>query len=251
MLKLEKTSSLTNLTIRWREREHFFEPRLLQAFTIALLLHCGAMLIFHIAPINFSSTFRFPPIQVVSDVPTPALVLIDPLLYDEMGPPPPRFIPTLDWITLPPPLTWLPVELPDRQAFQFLEERLWPSWVPLPPKSLEKPLIEFTFSGELANHSLISIDPLLDRKVPLSAALLSPLYVRYRAQMESTGTLFWYERTLSSGVEAVDHLTETLLQNFRFANPTPEAFLAGEVHFAVFSLVSPAEDSHLSDDSDR
>ena len=251
MLKLEKTSTLTNLTIRWRERERFFEPRLLQAFTIALLLHCGAMLIFQIAPISISSTFRFPPIQVVSDIPTPAIVLIDPLLYDEMGPPPPRLLPTLDWMPLPPPLTWLPVELPDRQAFQFLEERLWPSWDAPPPKSLEKPLIQLTFSGELANHSLITLDPLLHRNEPLSAALLSPLYVRYRAQMGDTGTLFWYERTLSSGVEAVDHLTETLLQNFRFANPTPEAFLTGEVHFAVFSLVSPAEDSRLSDDLDR
>src|SRR5436309_1962698 len=65
--KLEKTSQLSGLTLCMREREHFFEPRFLKALAIALILHGGALFLFHVSPFDFSSTFTFPPIHVQSD----------------------------------------------------------------------------------------------------------------------------------------------------------------------------------------
>lgn len=238
MLKLERTSQLSGLTVRLRERERFFEPRLLKALAIALLFHCSALLFFNITPFTFSSAFTFPPVQVQFDQPSKSIsTLVSAYVEesDELLPPPLTLIPALDWISLPQQSTLTASAPLDPQALQPLEERLWPKWQePLSPH-LEEPRIQLTISGDLAELPLAVSDPLLNQMQPLSSS--SPAYVTYQVQMdEKTGELFWYERIQSSGIVAIDHLTEKILLNLRFS-PKSQEMITGTLSFAVLQSI--------------
>ncbi len=235
MLKLEKTSQLSGLTVRLRERERFFEPRLLKALAIALFLHCGALFFFHVTPFNFSSTFIFPPVQVQSMQPvqTVSTIVSIHMENDEnLQPPPINLIPTLDWIPLSKPTTLL-TSLPlDLQTFQMLEERVWPTWQEPLSLELQEPIVQLNISGDLAELPLMTSDPLLNQLQSFSL-LSSPVYVTYQVQMnEKTGEIFWYDRLQSSGIADIDRLTERILLNLRFSPKTEETVL-GHLNFVV------------------
>lgn len=242
MLKLEKTSQLSGLTVRLREREHFFEPRLLKALAIAVILHCGALLLFHVTPFTFSSTFVFFPIQVQSDHPLQegsisALVASYREENNELMPPPPTVvpIPTLNWISFPQESNLTPALALDLHAFQSLEERFWPKWQEPLSLQLEEPKIQLSISGDLAELSLVSTDSLLNQMQPISVHS-SPVYVIYQVQMdEKTGKLFWYERIQSSGMSEVDRLTEKILMNLRFSLPNFPEQVLGTLNFAILT----------------
>jgi hypothetical protein len=238
MLKLEKRSQLSGLAIRLRERERFFEARFLQALAIALMLHCGALLLFHVTPFTFSSTFVFSPVQVQSDHPLPSLsVFATPDIdeNEELHPPPPPRIPTLDWITLPYESTLSPSLTIDPHAFQFMEERLWPTWHSPLSLKLEEPPIQLIISGDLAELPLVASDPLLDDRQSISFHS-SPSYVTYQVQLdEKTGEIFWYERMESSRVATLDHLTENILLNLRFSPSESKEPVAGTLNFIILN----------------
>jgi hypothetical protein len=235
MLKLEKTSDLPGLTIRMREREHFFEPRLLKALAIALILHSGALLFFHVTPFHFSSTFTFPPIQVQSDSPIQGVStwvsqdIQDPLLLS----PPLALLPPLDWIPFHQESILTPALSFDPDAFKSLEEHLWPKWQEPLSLPLNEPRIRLAISGDLAHVPLITLDPLLTEKQSIYSSK-DPVYVTYQVQVdEKTGEIFWYERTQSSAIATIDQLTEKILLNLRFASQEAKAFMTGALHFAI------------------
>lgn len=234
MLRLEKTSPLSGLMVRVRERERFFEPRLLKALTIALLLHCGGLILFQVTPFSVSSTFIFSPIQVQSDHPLQSVsALASSYTEEEEFFPPITLIPALAWIDLSPEPIVLSSKQIDIQAFKSIEEHLWPKWnVPL-SLQLEEPRIQLAISGELAKLALIATDPLLHHMQPLSPEL-SPTYVTYEVQVdESTGELFWYDRTVSSGIPSIDSLTEKILLNLRFSSVPSQEIVTGTLNFVV------------------
>ena len=240
MLKLEKTSQQSGLTVRLRERERFFEPRLLKALAIALILHSGALVLFQVTPFFLASTFVFPPIEVQSDHPLQGVsVLASPFLDEnEELFPPLTLIPTMDWAFFSQESILNPSATLDANALQSLEERLWPKWQEPLSLKLEEPRIQLVISGDLADLSLVADDPLLNEMVPLSSAShFPPAYVAYQVQWDDkTGELFWYERFESSGVAAIDRLTEKILLNLRFS-PTEASneLVTGTLNFAVLA----------------
>lgn len=239
MLKLEKTSDLSGLAICIRERERFFEPRLLKALAIAFFLHIGALILFQVTPFYFSSKFVFPPIQVQFDPPVQGISALASSYTEEelLLPPPLSFIPTLDWISFSQESTLIPSLNFDLHALQSLEERVQPKWHEPISLKLEEPRIQLDISGDLAEIPLIASDPLLNQMQPRSLQG-SPTYVAYHVQLdEKTGEIFWYERFQSSKEAAINHLTEKILLNLRFASPTSKEPVKGSLHFVVLEKV--------------
>jgi hypothetical protein len=241
MLKLEKRSNFAEVTIRMRECEGFFEPRLLKALAIALILHSGALLIFHVAPFDFSSTFTFPPVQVGSVQPSLGVTaFVSPYIEEEdVLSPPITLIPPLDWISFSQESTLAPSLPVDPHALQSLEERVWPKWQEPLSLELEVPRVQLFISGDLAEILLRESDPLLKEMMP-SFPQSTPVYVTYQVQLdEKTGELFWYERTESSAVAAVDRLTEKILMNLRFAPVETKEIVTGILNFTILSHSKP------------
>ena len=234
MLKLEKCSD-SNIRIRIRKQESFFEPPLLKALGIALLLHMGALTLFHVTPFSFYSTFTFPPVHVQSDVSIKGVSaqVYRPSMQDDMLPPPLTFIPPLDWISFSSESPLAPLTSFDPQDFQTLEQQIWPKWQEPLLTKLEEPRIQLTISGDLANIPLARRDSLLNQMQPLSSHD-SAAYVTYQAQLdERTGEIFWYERIESSGVKAIDQCTENILLNLRFTPPNNQIPILGTLTFVV------------------
>lgn len=243
MLKLEKTPKTDNITVTLRKREQFFDPCLLKALCIALFIHVGALLSFHITPFFFSSSFIFPPVQVHSDHKSQSISAISsasPVEDDELPPPPIRMIPALEIYSQHSSLT--PKTSLDPEVFKPLEERFWPMWQSSLNFPLEEKQFQMAISGELAEYPLIDIDPLLEKMVPISS---TAMYVTYRVQMnEKTGQLFWVEKIQSSGKKSIDLLTEKILNNLRFSTPEPQELVSGTISFAVLEE-APHDRTHL------
>lgn len=238
MLKLEKTSSSSGITLRLRERERFFNSQLMKALAIALFLHVGAFTLFQVIPFKFSSTFLFSPVHVHSESTlqgvTSAIVTASIQEEEDFLAPPLQLIPSIEWTlpTIESPLT--PLVALDLQAFQPLEEHLWPIWQQPLPLALDEPLIQLTISGDLAERTLVSTDPLLSQRQPLALPPEEAVYVVYRVQMdERTGELFWYERTQASGRAEIDEMTESIVRNLRFEPNRSWEDITGTLHFAV------------------
>lgn len=236
MLKLEKSSDFSSLAIRWREKDCFFEPRVLKALAIALLIHCGALIFFQVTPLTLFSTFTFSPIQVHSDDSieiTSILLATD--REEDFLPPPVSLVPELDWISPFSELNSIS-SLPDYQAFQWMEEQLWPKWDTSLSLPLEEPSIQLSISGHLADYSLLASHPLLSQMQPFSPSL-SPTYVSYQVQVdEKTGEIFWYEKKKSSENKQIDSLTEEILLQLRFATQGSLEFVQGNLDFVVLSF---------------
>lgn len=239
MLKLEKRSKSSGLTLRMREREGFFEPRLLKALAIALILHMCALVLFHVTPFYFSSTSIFPPIQVEMDSPiqgSSALAALD-LEEESILPPPLTLVPALDWFSFSQESTLIPSLTLDLHTFQQIEDQIWPKWQ-IPPLSLklEEPRIQLAISGDLAHYPLVTTDPLLHQMKNLSSDESPPAYVTYQVQLDQkTGELFWYER-IESSTTAINQLTEKILLNLRFSLPEKrQAIVKGNLHFVVLN----------------
>lgn len=251
MLKLEKGSRLSGLMMRMRERERFFEPRLLKALMIALIFHIGGFLLFHVSPFSLPSSFVFPPIEVQSESIQPrvsALASTTPEENEEFSPPPLTLIPIMDWISLPKESALLPTLAFNFEVLQPLEQRVWPKWHEPLSIPLEEPHIQLVISGDLAKHTLVEMDPLLNEMQPQinsrdpptleSESNQSPKerFVTYQVLMdEKTGELFWYERVESSGVVALDRLTEKILLNLHFVPAYSTELVTGALNFVILN----------------
>ena len=239
MLKLERTSNPSGLILRLREKETFWEPRLVKALLFALVLHLVVLLLFHVSPFKLASTFTFPPIQVQSEQSLQgisALVSSGPFDQDEEIPPPPFYFrhPPLDWISFSTNPSITPAASLNPDALLHIEERAWPIWHEPLTLLLEEPLVRLAIAGDLAERLLIDTDPLLSKMQPISTLPASYARAAYEVQMdERTGKLFWYERTQSSGDSAIDRLTEKILLNIRFDPGVPREFVTGTLNFVV------------------
>lgn len=235
MLKLEKSRD-SGIAIRLRPKERFFEPTLIKAFALALLLHLGGLALFHIAPFSMSSSFLFPPIQVQSQVNR----AISAITYhsnehaeNSFILPPLPLIPSLDLETSA-PLSFLASSHPfNPEAYRELEETVWPLWEEPFSIPLQGPKMMVTIGGDLALYPLIKKDPILEELHPIR----EPLHrISYRVKMDKeTGELFWFERDHSSGVKEIDRLTENILSHFVFATEGPFDTIDGSLHFVLFS----------------
>jgi len=250
MLRLEKSADLSNVTIRIREKENFFDSYLLKALAIALSLHAVGLILFQVTPFAFTSTFTFAPVHVQSDLPIKGVsaLVLNYGEENEIAPPPLPFIPPLDWIAFAPESPLVPSVVFNSRTLLALEERVWPKWeMPLPIK-LEEPQIQLAISGDLAELPLLSRDPLLNQMQVVSSHD-SAAYVTYKVQLdEKSGEIFWYERVESSMISAIDQLTEKILLNLRFAPPKDHVPVLGKLNFIVLPFAHLTQENIFNHD---
>lgn len=218
------------LNVTLREKERFFEKSLLIALGCALAFHLGALLLFHVIPFTFASSYVFPPVQVrsIQTVPGTSAWANAPHEEDELRPPTPSFIPLLEIASLETKPLHLKID-----ALEAIEEDVWP--IALEPLALDlsQPRIRLNISGPLAEHRLVKSDPALEEKLQLSLKT-TPVFVRYQVRMhEQTGELYWLERTESSGKPSIDQLTQKIAFHLRFEPTTSLDALEGTLTFAI------------------
>lgn len=233
MLKLEKTSFASSLTVRLREKETFFESRLLMALAIALSLHLAAAYLFTVIPFYISSSFTFPPAKVQVDIPSEVSVTAS-LHSDhrsELIPPPISLVPFLETPLIHRESILAPTFSLDPLALQFIEERFWPTWQSPLSFRLEEPKMQLFISGDLAKYRWNSHHPIFSQKQSLNASS-SPAYVVYDVQLdEKSGKLFSYERKQSSGDQMIDQLTEKVLLELQFEPVNTLESIKGTLNF--------------------
>lgn len=235
MLKLERTVNSAQLAIQVREREPFFHPLLLQALAYALILHFGALLLFHVTPFSASSSFLYPPVHVQSDTPhlDVAAAIPEEWSKDFIPPPPLPSLPFMDWNSflsdslLTPSKTWEP------ESLRGVEKQIWPEWETPLSMVFQEPRIRLSISGELAEVPLIQGSPLLDELQPISSHP-DPAYVSFQVLMnERTGEIFWFERTESSKQQAINQQAEKIVLDLRFTpHPSRHESVQGVLDFA-------------------
>lgn len=237
MLKLEKTSNPSQLTIRIREKERFFEPRLLKALAFALTFHIGALFLFHVHPFFLDSTFIFPPVHVRSDSTKKGIFVSSSPSYieEEFFPPPPLppLILDLDWISFTQESAMISSIDFNLHSLQSIEEKLWPKWEEPLSLKIEEPRVQLAISGDLAQFPLLNKDPLLNQMQPFSP-YSSFDYITYEVQLnEKTGELLWYECKEFSSQPDINKLTEKILLNLRFASFEAKEPIKGTISFIV------------------
>jgi hypothetical protein len=235
MLKIEKSSLYAPIELRLREKESFFNSLLLKALALALFLHSGAFLLFHIEPFKITTSFLFSPVHVQVEQ---NHLLVAPLLLEQQSEEMFDFSHPPLWIA-PDPLLfpsshWQSTNLfPESKEalFSSLEQRFWPSMNF--PILFKKPALQLFISGELAAHAFIKEPLLLKEEVETISS--DPLYVNYRVRVEEQeGTIFWYERTQKSGKPKIDRLTEDILLTLQFDPGSLSSVSEGTLHFVIY-----------------
>lgn len=239
MLKLEKCIHSYRISVCIREKETFFTPLLIKSLAFALALHLVAVIIFHIQPFKLTTSFLYPPVQVKTEnkplLTTPLYVIQTP--EEEISfSPPPSPIESLSSPLLHPPsspeqlLALTPIPSP---SFLALEQRYWPIIAPALVPVIERPVIHLFTSGDIASYSLINQDPRLEKKDAITSTQ-EPTYITYHVRLDESGSIFWYERTLSSTSKEANKVTEEILLDTTFLLTKPAALPSGWLHFVVY-----------------
>lgn len=239
MLKLEKKVNSSKISVRFREKEVFFDRRLCLSFAIAFAFHGALLLLFHITPYSSSSSFIFLPIEVASDVPASPSSKVSAqasLLFEDMEEavaPLLTLIPTLDWNLMRSDSILTPSFSLNFNAMQELEERVWPKWVEPLHLDLEEPRIQLFISGDLSAIPMIGEDPLLKEKKPVAFGE-TPATLAYQVLLDtSSGEIFWYELIESNAGITLQKTAEKILLNVRFATVLPHEHVNGILNFVI------------------
>lgn len=225
MLKLERRGKSPDISVRLREREPFFNGLLWKALLIAVGIHVGAILVFHVRPFIIQSTFIYLPVQVQSDRPnvSRAQIVDDGLDEAQYVPAPPLEL-----------LTWeheADVEQPIAFSDLIEDPEIHYS---APPSQLMIPAVQLHISGELGQRALLKHDGSLDQLVAFNPEKPDPKYVTYHVRVEElTGKVFWFERVRSSRNGRTDELAEKILLNLEFEPGAPFRNAHGTIDFVL------------------
>lgn len=240
MLKLERSGRGSQITIKLRERAPFLNSILWQAFLIAVLIHGGILLVFHIQPFVMKGEFHYSPTQLKTEKTNQILTVASEESPEDLYgiPPPPLDLflnPLLINIDLPLTSPAIQPELLN-QPFAELENHFIQYKAPDLPFLFTEAPIKVSFSDELGKLPLIKYDRRIDERVIFDASDREFLFAEYKVQVdEHNGKIFWYELQTPSGSKKIDALSEELLLGFEFAVPHPISRLSGTIHFALLS----------------
>lgn len=241
MLRLEKTSDLSGIAIRFREKERFFETRVLKALICALLIHLTTFILFRIANPLLISNFVFSPVQMrfesleknnLSEV--TSYFDEDEFKFEFFGN---EMSERLDWLAFLEPSLLFPATF-DFNSLENLEKEFWPK-LDLPLSiELTEPYIKMMISGDLANFILIKSDPILSSMQPFSTSL--DIYsTSYEIQMDgNTGEIFWFQQKSSSGDKKIDQMIEKVILSLRFNQSEKDEFINGYLNFDILKNIS-------------
>lgn len=249
MLKLERTSHDHDVSVTFRNKEHFFTRPFLTAFGVALAIHLGLILLFQISPlkIRWNNTSSLP-IIVETDLARPGENLVVANIS-------PDALPDNILLKAPPPLPFLasyPLFLHNRQIeyieespagvnlFNEIEKEIYlPTFSPAGSSSL-KP-ISVLISGPLASRALINNPLTKDYRTNVLSELIVqiPKHLLYSVLVdEQSGRIFWHEPLQQTDNAALEKFVTSIIYGLQFA-PTPSAFVTAgkiELHLRTGSL---------------
>lgn len=236
MLKLEKTSR-NGLKVVFRNKENRFTQPFAIAFGIAVGIHLGLVILFHVVPFKIGMNENvFPPTRVHADtaLKESAIAQIAPAVQSIRGLPP---LP-VSGPTVPPhpkflafrPVVFSSAENSATPSFAQIEKEVYqPEFNPLDNRP-KKPF-QIMISGVLAEHGLVSDG--IDKKT-IPALKKDSVRIAYAVQVEGkTGRIFWYEPKQGVLDAAVTRFAEAVLQDMKFAMDPAMIAMGGEVemHF--------------------
>lgn len=244
MLKFKKSLKTNDVTICLRERENFFNQTFCTAFSIALAIHLGAFILFHIEPFKMTSSFLFSPVTVNVNIPKEEEISLEqlPTLKDASSNSfiPPSPIPSLPSVphSLSEQASFTAIrsiEIPSFSSIESLEKRSYtPSISNLPYSP-----IRFSISGQLAQQKIAKessafINHVLNTRWIKGIEPLSYFYMKYLVQIDpQSGVLFWLDKIHSSGSLEIDQLAEQLLLKLRFEPSLTWDNLKGEIDLII------------------
>lgn len=236
MLKLEKTSR-NGLKVIVRDKENRFTQPFAIAFGIAVGIHLGLVILFHVVPFKIGMSENvFPPTRVHADtaLKESAIAQIAPAVKSIRGLPPlPVSEPVL--ASTPKFLAFRPVEFSSAKnlastSFAQIEKEVYqPEFNPM--ENRPKKPFQIIVSGVLAEHGIVS-DGMDKKTVP--ALKKDSVRITYAVQVEGkTGRIFWYEPKQGVLDAAVTRFAEAVLQDMKFAMDPAMIAMGGEVemHF--------------------
>lgn len=233
MLKLEKKSRSSELTVHIRAQEPFFEPILLKSLIFAFSLHVLAYVLFQITPFHFSSEYTFSPIKAIS---RPEYVTVSP-----------KIIASLEETTLLPPFPSLISNLtlpsvsqnllptPNKEKTLSSLEKLEGKWTYKPdfnlPIEINEPSIQLNISGDLADQKLLQSDPMLLNVQPVNYKI-EPKTLTFKVRLNAwSGKLFWTASEEPYVNKELRQKAEAILSNLKFEPPPSKEELTGKIIF--------------------
>lgn len=247
MLKLEKTRS-REIHVCLRSRQRVFSRSFIYAFLIALALHLGGFLMFHVRTLFIKDKGSFPPIVVEADLSgelyhedSEALALLG-----KKEAPHYRLAPHISDPSIPS----LAIEIPKRdhvfaaeevgRSNPFLEIEEDPEHVhkSIPNKHRGKPFVMHV-SGPLAEIPLLDdgFNQMSSEISALCTRFSAGIVVRYEVRVENqTGRIFWHMLK-----QAPDHLAgiaSKILEKMRFQQDDRHFVTSGEIEFNITEIGS-------------
>lgn len=228
MLKLikEKTGQLS---FQLQSKDSIFKSHFILALIMALFFHLFAFVLFQPVKFYFISTYRFPPIIVHPSIGI-STVAHSKTEENELAFPPISFTPSSAWLSPARDSLLFPTTIASN-ALEKLEERLWPVWYePLSIELLE-PKIQMTMSGDLANISVLSSDPLLMEKIPVGLQK-QPEFLSYKVLVDmEMGEIFWH----ANEQNVINKELEKILLSLKFEKQLFQEPMQGTIHFTVLT----------------
>jgi len=233
MLRLEKGRRSDPVAIRLRQKDRLFTRTFTVALAIAVTFHLSLFVLFKIQPFNMGSSYRFPPVSVESALPNTSHIALeinknqddeDVWLLLRDNPVMPKQDAELfrdkesrDALALP-------------SSFIALEERY--IGVPSTATAESTRRLQLFVSGPLSARELLSRVP--ESIIPTNGKKLTSLEARYQVQIDpETGSLFWYDKSVSTGQMEIDVQLEKILSTLRFSTEPLLEHLTGEIHFIM------------------
>lgn len=219
MLKLEKNKKGQEIAIRFKEEDRFFTKPLLQALVLALFIHLGGFILFHVQTFTLSTAFVFKPISVHTSLPGPASLDLyqdsKSLSYDKTLEPPDSLFNKYSIITF------------ERPSFDQINAYDLPFFTADSVVSNSKDLkveipyvpINMFLSGSLAKRRLVKTIPqsLTDSHQISSIDSLKNYEIKFHVIVDPlTGKIFWFDKIKGSGIARVDKQVEKLLFDLQF-----------------------------------
>lgn len=237
MLRFEKTSRNGLLKVIVRDKENRFTQPFAVAFGIAVAIHLGLVVLFHVVPFKIGMSENvFPPTRVHADtaLKESAIAQIAPAVQSIRGLPP---LPVSGPIMSSHPkfLAFRPVEFSKAKnsatlSFAQMEKEVYqPEFNPLDNRP-KKPL-QIMVSGVLAEHGLVSNG--MDKKT-IPSLKKDSTRIAYSVLVEGkTGRIFWYEPKQGAQDPSIDRFAEAVLQDMKFAIDPAMIAMGGEIemHF--------------------
>lgn len=240
MLKLERTSHDHDVSITFRNKEHVFTRSFLTAFTVALIIHLGLILIFHISPLKI----RW------SNTPSSPIVIETDLAHHEnnlvLANISPEALPNNILLTAPASLPYLPstpiysthrqIEHSEKSQaiddlFNEIEKEIYlPTFSPASRTSYLEP-ISILISGPLASKTLINDPSAKEHQINISELNIQrPQLLFYSVLVdEQSGRVFWHEPLQKIDNSSLETLATSMIYEMQFA-PKPSAFVvAGQI----------------------